>query len=75
MRRNAVSRLDRILVTKEFVDKFHNLRVCCKWRMLSDHTPLVLFTSAIAWAPCPFRTLDIWLEEPQFLKVFKKEWV
>ena len=48
MRKNAASRLDRILVTKEFVDKFQNIRVCCKSRMLSDHSPLVVFTSVIA---------------------------
>ena len=75
VRRNAASRLDRILVTQEFVDKFQNIQVCCKSRMLSDHAPLVLFTTNITWGPCPFRSLDIWLEEPNFLKVFKKEWV
>jgi len=75
MRKNAASRIDRILVTKEFVEQFQNLRVRCKNRMLSDHTPLVIFTSETVWGPCPFRTLDIWLEEPKFLDVFKKEWL
>jgi len=59
----------------EFVNKFQNIRVRCKNRMLSDHTPLVVSTAVATWGPSPFRTLDVWLEEPKFLAVFKKEWL
>ena len=75
MRGKAASRLDRIMVSKEFVENFQNLKVVCKERMLSDHFPLILATSDIKWGPSPFRTLDGWLEEPKFLQVFKKEWI
>ena len=75
MRDNAASRLDRVLVSNEFIGRFQNLKVKCKERMLSDHFPLVLYTSETSWGPSPFRTLDGWLEEPQFMAVFKKEWI
>ena len=75
MRENAASRIDRIMVSHEFVEKFQNLKVFCKDRMLSDHFPLVLTSSMSQWGPSPFRTLDGWLEEPKFLDVFRKEWV
>ena len=75
MRKNATSRLHRIMVSHEFVERFQNLRVSCRERMLSDHFPLVLASSMTRWGPSPFRTLDGWLDEPKFLDVFKKEWV
>ena len=62
IRTNAASRIDRMLVTKEFAEKFQNLRVNCKNRMLSDHFPLVLSTAEIVWGPSPFRSLNCWLE-------------
>ena len=75
MRENAASRLDRIMVSREVVEKYPSLRAYCKERLLSDHYPVIMSTSCITWGPCPFRTLDTWLEEPQFLEIFKKEWI
>jgi len=75
MRDNAASRLDRIMVTSEFIEKFQNMTVKCKERVLSDHFPLVLSTSEISWGPSPFRTLDGWLEEPKFMQIFQEEWI
>ena len=47
LRKKAASRIDRMMVSKEFVEMFHNLRVNCKHRMLSDHYPLALSTKQI----------------------------
>jgi len=75
LRRNAASRIDRVLVSKEFIDVFPNLRVHCKPRLLPDHYSLVMSNTAVAWGPIPFRTLDCWLEDTNFLSAFKKEWL
>jgi len=42
------SRIDRMMVSKGFVELFPNLRVNYKHRMLSDHHPLVLSIAAVA---------------------------
>jgi len=75
MRENAASKLDRIMVSREVVEKYQSLKAYCKERLLSDHFSVIMNTSCISWGPCPFRTLDTWLEEPKFLEIFKKEWI
>ena len=75
IRRNAASRIDQILVDKEWLLKFPLSRAYCKGRVFSDNFPLILSTTQVKWGPSPFRTLDCWLEEPTFLSTFKKEWV
>jgi len=75
MRKNSASRIDRALVTMEVVNQFQNIRARCKNRLLSDHFPLVVSTEVVSWGPSPFRTLDVWLEEPKFLTIFKQEWI
>ena len=75
LRRNAASRIDRVLVTKEFIDVFPNLRVHCKPRVLSDHYSLIISSTAVVRGPIPFRSLDCWLEDTNFLSVFKREWL
>ena len=75
MRDNAASRIDRMMVTREFLEKFQNMSVKCKERVLSDHFPLVFSTAEVSWGPSPFRTLDVWLEEPKFLQIFQEEWI
>jgi len=75
MRENAASRLDRIMVSKEVIEQYQNLKAYCEERLLSDHFPVIMNTSRISWGPCPFRSLDGWLEEPKFMEIFKKEWI
>jgi len=75
MRDNAASRIDRMMVTREFIEKFQNMSVKCKERVLSDHFPLVLSSAEVSWGPSPFSTLDVWLEEPKFLQIFQEEWI
>jgi len=75
MRENAASRLDRIMVSKEVFEHYQNLSAYCRDRLLSDHFPVIMNTSKISWGPCPFRSLDTWLEEPKFMELFRKEWL
>ena len=72
MRRNAASRIDRAMIDTEFVEIFPGIKAHCKDRMLSDHHPLLLALSTIAWGSVPFRSLDYWLQEPSFVKYLKK---
>ena len=74
LRKNAASRIDKILIEKEVILAFPNYKAYCRDRMFSNHFPLV-FTSVLKGNPTPFRTLDCWLDEPSFEEVFRKEWL
>jgi len=75
IRKNAASRIDRVLVDGDLIQTFPDSHVFCKGRMFSDHFPLIFSTTNISWNPSPFRSLDCWLEEPSFESTFKKEWL
>ena len=40
-----------------------------------DHCPLFLETEIIDWGPKPFRSLDTWFTDPEFINFVKKEWL
>ena len=75
MRHNAASKLDRVLISPELLDKFPGTHAYCKERMLSDHYSIILASNIVKWGPIPFRTFDCWLQEPSFVQVFRNEWL
>jgi len=75
MRKNAASRIDRLLIDTALMDTFPGIHAYCGDRLISDHHPILLTSNAVTWDPTPFRSLDCWLKEPSFLKVFSKEWL
>ena len=75
IRRNAASRLDRMLIGADFMDKFSGIHAYCKERFLSDHYPIIMALHSVYWGPTPFRSLDCWLKEPSFVQVFRHEWM
>jgi len=75
IRKNAASRIDRLLIDKDLALILPNSKEFCRDRMLSDHFPIVFSSSAIKWSPPPFRSLDCWLEEPSFEKMFRSCWL
>jgi len=75
IRRNAASRLDRMLIGADFMDKFSGIHAYCKERLLSDHYPIIMALHSVYWGPTPFRSLDCWLKEPSFVQVFRHEWM
>jgi len=69
MWQNAASRIDQIMVQEELLRKFPDTKAFCKGRSFSDHYPIILVTTQIQWGPTPFRSLDVWLNEPSFLRI------
>ncbi|KAL5165238.1 putative ribonuclease H protein [Glycine soja] len=62
------SKLDRVLVSDDWVSKWpdssqHNLE-----RNYSDHCPIILNSKNIDWGPKPFRVFDAWLHNKDFNK-------
>jgi len=56
----AKSRIDRILVSPEWLEQWHDCKQYAQVRQVFDHCALVLKTSVIDWGPKPFRVLNVW---------------
>jgi len=70
----AKSRLDRILVSEEWLNQWPASKQYVQPRMVSDHCALVLKSCIKDWGPKPFRSLDVWLAEPGFKALVKEKW-
>ena len=70
----AKSRLDRFLVSEEWLQLWPAAKQYVQPRMVSDHCALVLKSYAKDWGPKPFRSFDVWLKEPGFKVMVKDKW-
>ncbi|XP_068476267.1 uncharacterized protein [Phaseolus vulgaris] len=68
------SRLDRFLVSEEWLQFWPTSKQYVQQRVVSDHCALVLKSCVKDWGPKPFRTLDVWLKEPGFIAMVKVKW-
>ncbi|GKV01676.1 hypothetical protein SLEP1_g14215 [Rubroshorea leprosula] len=70
----AMSRLDRFLVSTDFLINFPELTQKGLMRDLSDHSPIMLVNSSKDWGPRPFRSLDCWMEHKEFKAFIQEKW-
>ncbi|KAK7268946.1 hypothetical protein RIF29_21657 [Crotalaria pallida] len=73
-RNNSASKLDRIFVEAEWVSRFPEMKLWGLNRSISNHCPLLLECSKVNRGPKPFRSLDMWFSNPNFVKMVEKEW-
>ncbi|XP_072058042.1 uncharacterized protein [Arachis hypogaea] len=73
-RGQSCSRIDRMLVTLEWLEEFPNTRLRGGPRGLSDHCPMVMEAARVGRGPRPFRSLDSWFTHEGFLRMVKEEW-
>ncbi|GAU13743.1 hypothetical protein TSUD_82520 [Trifolium subterraneum] len=69
-----MSRIDRFLVSDGLISK-HG--ISGQWigdRDISDHCPIWLIVSNSNWGPKPFRSINGWLEHPEFLSFVETSW-
>jgi len=72
---SAKSRLDRVLVTEEWLDQWPMCKQYVQRREVSDHCDcIVVKFMAKDWGPKPFRTIDAWLLEKGFSDMLKEKW-
>jgi exonuclease III len=70
----AMSRIDRVLVSEDWLE-FWGL--CSLWvlpRDVSDHCPLVLKRNGFDWGLKPFRFNNAWLDHKDFSKLVEEVW-
>jgi len=70
----AKSRLDRILVSQEWLQIWPASKQYVQQRTVSDHCALVVKSLDKDWGPKPFRSFDAWFMEPNFLTMVKEKW-
>ncbi|XP_015945807.1 uncharacterized protein LOC107470910 [Arachis duranensis] len=73
-RGQSCSRIDRMLVTLEWLEEFHDTRLRGGPRGLSNHCPVVMEAARVGRGPRPFRSLDSWFTHEGFLRMVKEEW-
>ncbi|XP_068498198.1 uncharacterized protein [Phaseolus vulgaris] len=60
------SRIDRVLVSKEWLDVWSDCKQFVLSRIVYDHCALVFKDSKVDWGPKPFRSLDAWQGDGRF---------
>ncbi|PNX96151.1 cysteine-rich receptor-like protein kinase, partial [Trifolium pratense] len=71
---SSMSRIDRFLISDQWVNCWGASSVWVLDRDVSDHCPLVLKSSVVDWGPKPFRFNNHWLEDKDFKKVVEEAW-
>ncbi|MCH94158.1 LINE-1 reverse transcriptase like, partial [Trifolium medium] len=70
----AMSRLDRVLLSNEWLFKWGNPIVRVLPREVSDHCPLVVRYGNLDWGPKPFRFNNFWLQNKSFKELVVRTW-
>jgi len=68
------SKIDRILVSSEWLDKWSDRKQVVLGRSVFEHCALVLKTLTVDWGPKPFRSLDIWQSDGKFKDFVHSKW-
>jgi len=70
----SMSRIDRVLISKEWRMLWGDSSLWVLPRDVSDHCPLVLKDSGWDWEPRPFWFNNYWLENREFKGVVEEAW-
>ncbi|XP_016164173.1 uncharacterized protein LOC107606647 [Arachis ipaensis] len=73
-RGRSCSRIDRVLVSLEWLEEFPEAHLQGGPRGLSDHCPLIVEGRKLRGGLRPFRSLDSWFTHEGFLRMVKEEW-
>ncbi|XP_057746795.1 uncharacterized protein LOC130966053 [Arachis stenosperma] len=73
-RGQSCSRIDRALVSLEWLEAFLETFLRGAPRGLSDHFPIIVEEKRLRNGPRPFRSLDSWFTHEGFLRMVKEEW-
>ncbi len=68
------SRIDRVLVSKEWLEVWPNSQQFVFNRSISDHCAVILKEVSVDWGPKPFRFLNVWLKDSRFKEFVSSSW-
>ena len=70
----AKSKLDRFLVSSNWLQKWPSCTSFTLDRNFSDHCPILLKAKFIDWGPKPFKVFDCWLKDKSFESMVRETW-
>ncbi|KAK2407515.1 hypothetical protein QL285_043126 [Trifolium repens] len=70
----SMSRIDRVLVSEDWLMAWGNPSLWVLPRSVSDHCPLLVRYNSVDWGPRPFRFNNYWLLHKEFNKVVEQFW-
>lgn len=70
----AKSKLDRFLVSPDWLTKWPGCLQQPLDRNFSDHGPVLLRSMFVDWGPKPFRILNCWLSDKSFSSIVQESW-
>ncbi|GJX37497.1 cytochrome P450, partial [Tanacetum coccineum] len=70
-----LSKIDRILVSHQFTNRWPNAHITILPREASDHYPILLKSYAADYGPIPFKFFNTWLLDSEFQNMFIESWV
>ncbi|KAH1261405.1 putative ribonuclease H protein [Glycine max] len=70
----AMSRLDRFLLSDEWLSQWPDSTQFVLDRDYSDHCPILLRSRTIDWGPRPFKIMDWWLQDKEFQNMVRHRW-
>ncbi|GAU09987.1 hypothetical protein TSUD_393040 [Trifolium subterraneum] len=70
----TMSRLDRVLVSLDWIPLWGNPNAWVAPRDVSDHCPIILRYDSTDWGPKPFRFNNFWLKHNNFRTLVKDTW-
>ncbi|GKV29753.1 hypothetical protein SLEP1_g38652 [Rubroshorea leprosula] len=69
-----MSRIDRFLLTEEWILKWCDMKQWGLNRFVSDHCPILLKNEKMDWGPKPFKFFDAWLDQPGCKEIIREVW-
>ncbi|GKV07784.1 hypothetical protein SLEP1_g19505 [Rubroshorea leprosula] len=69
-----MSRIDRFLVSEEWLMRWCDVKQWGLERTVSDHCPVLLKHERVDWGPKPFKIFDAWLQEPGCKEIIRNTW-
>jgi len=70
----AKIRIDRVLVTDEWLREWPMAKQYILPREVSDHCAIVVKCLMKDWGPRPFKSIDAWMMEPTFKEMVRSKW-
>jgi hypothetical protein len=71
---SSMSRIDRFLISEEWLNDWGGCSLWSLPRDISDHCPLILKRSNFDWGPKPFRFNNHWLVHKDYKNVVEEIW-
>ncbi|GKV14964.1 hypothetical protein SLEP1_g25762 [Rubroshorea leprosula] len=69
-----MSRIDRFLVSEEWLLRWCDVKQWGLKRTVSYHCPILLKNEWVDWGPKPFKFFDAWLQDPGCKELIRKTW-